>query len=68
MNTRRIIGYVLWLLAFLIPFQSALLSTEDVSNVTGLVSFVVLVILAFTGYILIDGANASEKAKAEHGH
>ncbi|MBZ0207091.1 MAG: hypothetical protein K8H89_12255 [Flavobacteriales bacterium] len=68
MNKRRIIGYVLWLLAFLIPFQPALLSTEDVSNVTGLINFIVLVVLAFTGYILIDGADASEKTKAEHGH
>ena len=68
MNTRKIIGYVIWLLAFLIPFQSALLSTEEISNVKGLISFVALLILLFTGYILVDGANAAEKAKAQHGH
>lgn len=68
MNKRKIIGYALWLLAFLIPFQSALLSTEDIGNVKGLISFVVLLALIFTGYILVDGANAAEKAKAGHGH
>ena len=68
MNTRRIIGYVVWLLAFLIPFQSALLSTEEIGNVKGLISFVALVVLVFLGYILVDGANAADKAKAEHGH
>ncbi len=68
MNTRKIIGYILWLLAFLIPFQPALLSTDDVNNVTGLISFIVLLILLFTGYILVDGANAAEKAKASSGH
>lgn len=68
MNTRKIIGYVLWLLAFLIPFQPAILSTEEVGNVKGLISFVALVILIFVGYILVDGANAAEKAKAGHEH
>ena len=67
MNKRRIIGYLCWLAAFLIPFQSALLSTEEVGNVTGLVSFVILVFMVFLGYILVDGANAADKAKA-HGH
>ena len=64
---KRIIGFLCWLAAFLIPFQSALLSTEQVSNVKGLVSFVALVGLVFLGYILVDGANAADKAKA-HGH
>ena len=68
MNIRKIIGFALWLLAFLIPFQSAILSTEEIGNVKGLVSFVALVILVFVGYILVDGANAAEKAKAGHGH
>lgn len=66
MNKRKIIGYALWLLAFLIPFQSAILSTDEIGNVKGLISFIVLVILIFVGYILIDGANAADKAKAEH--
>jgi hypothetical protein len=68
MNKRRIIGYLCWLAAFLIPFQSALLSTEEIGNVRGLISFVVLVALLFLGYILVDGANAADKAKASHAH
>ena len=68
MNTRKIIGFVLWLLAFLIPFQSAILSTEEVGEVKGLISFIIMVIMVFTGYILVDGANAAEKAKSGHGH
>ncbi|HQV39049.1 MAG: hypothetical protein IPO60_05570 [Flavobacteriales bacterium] len=68
MNTRKIIGYALWLLAFLIPFQSSILSTEDVGEVKGLVSFVALVTMIFIGYFLVDGANAADKAKAGHGH
>ncbi|MBS1545794.1 MAG: hypothetical protein JST38_19325 [Bacteroidetes bacterium] len=66
MNTRKIIGYVLWLLAFLIPFQPAILSTDGIHNVTGLISFIVLLVLLFTGYFLVDGADS--KTKAEHGH
>lgn len=69
MNIRKIIGYVLWLLAFLIPFQPAILSTDNVSNTVGLISFLALVALIFAGYILVDGANAAEKAaKAGHSH
>ena len=70
MNIRKIIRYALWLLAFLIPFQSAILSTEEIGNIKGLISFIVLLVLIFTGYILVDGANAAEKAKAgeDHGH
>ncbi|MBS1567850.1 MAG: hypothetical protein JST45_00265 [Bacteroidetes bacterium] len=68
MNTRKIIGYVLWLLAFLIPFQPAILSTDGIHNVTGLISFIVLLVLLFTGYFLVDGANAAGKADAHHGH
>ncbi len=68
MNTRKIIGYALWLLAFLIPFQSSILSTEGVEEVKALISFVALVIMIFVGYFLVDGANAAEKAKAGHGH
>jgi hypothetical protein len=69
MRKRRIIGYLCWLAAFLIPFQSALLSTEEVSNVKGLISFVALVVLVFLGYILVDGAHVAEKAEAaRHQH
>ena len=66
MNTRKIIGYVLWLLAFLIPFQPAILSTDGINNITGLLSFLVLLVLLFTGYFLVDGAKGA--TEAEHGH
>ena len=65
MNTKKIIGLVLWAVAFLIPFKFSLLNTEEVDNITGLVSFVVLVTLIFTGYMLVDG---SSKSTEEHGH
>ena len=68
MNIRRIIGYVIWFLAFLIPFQASILSTEEVGNVKGLISFVALVVMVFVGYILVDGAGAAEKAKAGQEH
>lgn len=53
---KKIIGLVLWLLAFLIPFRYSLLDTENVGNVTGLVSFVGLIALVFVGYLLIDSS------------
>ncbi|MCB0772962.1 MAG: hypothetical protein KJZ58_12525 [Flavobacteriales bacterium] len=65
MNTRKLIGFACWLLALLIPFQHALLSTEDVSNSVGLISFVALVALVFLGYFLVDGASTAEEG---HGH
>jgi|694.fasta_scaffold12965_18 hypothetical protein len=65
MNTKKIIGIGLWIVAFWIPFKFSLLSTEKVDNITGLVSFVVLVALVFTGYVLVDG---SSKGSEEHGH
>lgn len=68
MNTKRLIGYLCWLIAFIIPFQPALLSTEEVPNVTGLISFLIMLALLFTGYILVDGANAAAKAKSGAGH
>ena len=68
MNTKLIIGYLCWLVAFIVPFQPALLSTEEVANVTGLISFLVMLVLLFTGYILVDGAHAAAKAKNGHGH
>ena len=67
MNKRKILGYILWAIAFLIPFQPAILSTDGIHNVTGLISFLVLLVLLFTGYFLVDGANAAEKA-AHKGH
>ncbi|HMN05185.1 MAG TPA: hypothetical protein PKD45_05620 [Flavobacteriales bacterium] len=68
MNKRKIIGYIIWLVAFLIPLQPAILSTDGVSNSIGLINFVVLVTLVFVGYFLVDSGNTSGKAEAGHGH
>jgi hypothetical protein len=65
MNTKKLIGYAMWLLAFLIPFQYALLSTDEVGNMTGLFSFIALLVLFFVGYALVDSADS---AKGDHAH
>ncbi len=65
MNTKKIIGLLLWLVAFAIPFKFSLLSTETVANTTGLISFLVLLALVFTGYALVDGSGAKTDG---HGH
>ncbi len=57
---KKYIGYLLWVLGFAIPFQSALLSTEEVGNVKGLVSFIVMMALVFAGYLLVDSATAAQ--------
>ncbi|HPF90773.1 MAG: hypothetical protein H6590_04325 [Flavobacteriales bacterium] len=71
---KKIIGLVLWLIAFAIPFRFAILDTEDllgpdgtVNNVKGLFSFVALLALLFTGYALIDSASPKPGSE-EHGH
>lgn len=63
MNTKKLIGIVLWLLAFAIPFRFSLLETGDVGNIKGLVSFVVMLALVFTGYALFDSGK-----QESHGH
>jgi hypothetical protein len=65
MNTRKLIGLLFWLLAFAVPAHYALLSTEEVSNITGLVSFVAFMVLVFLGYWLVD---SSDSGKAESHH
>ena len=60
MNTKRIIGIVLWVLAFAIPFKFALLDTGAVGNIKGLVSFVVMLVLVFTGYGLFDSGTQGD--------
>ncbi|MCC6840642.1 MAG: hypothetical protein IT230_10830 [Flavobacteriales bacterium] len=65
MNKRKLLGYAVWLVAFLIPLQPSILDTEGISNTVGVISFVALVVLVFLGYWLVDGAEAP---KAEHGH
>jgi len=68
MNKRRILGYVIWLVAFLVPLQFSIISTDGVSNTKGVVSFVVLVVLVFLGYFLVDGARDEKKQAEQHGH
>ncbi len=68
MNKRRILGYVIWLVAFLVPLQFSIISTDGVSNTKGIVSFVVLVVLVFLGYFLVDGARDEKKQAEQHGH
>jgi uncharacterized PurR-regulated membrane protein YhhQ (DUF165 family) len=67
---KKIIGLVLWLIAFILPFRYALLDTEELqgpdgaNNIVGLVSFVAMLALIFIGYALVDGS----KETASHGH
>ncbi|HEX2616022.1 MAG TPA: hypothetical protein VHL57_00695 [Flavobacteriales bacterium] len=76
MNTKKLIGLACWLLAFLIPFQFALLDTEHTvnsdgtaNNVKGLISFVAMLILLFAGYMFYDGADGKKTAAHDgHGH
>ncbi|HRH39475.1 MAG TPA: hypothetical protein PK760_14075 [Flavobacteriales bacterium] len=65
MNTKKIIGLLCWLLAFAIPARYALLESETVGNIPGLISFVSFMFLIFIGYYLVD---SSSDKKASHGH
>lgn len=65
MNKRKILGYIVWLIAFLIPLQPSILSADEVSNTVGLVSFVALVVLVFVGYLLWESGKAEESAQAK---
>ena len=70
---KKIIGFVLWFVAFLIPFRYALLDTEDLQNPEGaennkaLVNIVVMLALLFIGYVLVDGSKAPAHGDG-HGH
>ena len=75
MNVKKILGFALWLLAFAIPFQFALLNTEEVvtadghaDNIKGLASFVGMMVLVFAGYMLVDSASAPKQTGGGHGH
>ena len=70
MNTKKLIGFACWLIAFIIPAKWGLLETEHTlnqdgttNNILGLAAFVAFVVLVFIGYILVDGAKSQ---KAEH--
>ena len=73
---KKIIGLVLWLLAFLIPFKYAILDTDEVilengraDNIMGLLSFVAMIALFFIGYWLVDSAGTKASAgSGSHGH
>lgn len=71
---KKIIGLVLWLLAFLIPFRYSILDTDEVvaesgraDNTTGLISFVAMIALLFIGYWLVD-SSAKTPSTEGHGH
>ncbi|HOP43630.1 MAG: hypothetical protein R2810_10045 [Flavobacteriales bacterium] len=73
MNAKKIAGLVAWLIAFALPFQYALLNTEEVvkedgsaNNTLGLISFVAMLALVFIGYALVD--SSSGKGSEAHGH
>jgi len=72
---KKLIGLALWLLAFAVPFRHAILDTEDllqpdgsVNNIKGLISFVVMLALLFTGYALVDSASPKPGSGDSHGH
>ena len=67
MNTKKLIGILLWLAAFAIPARYGLLETEEVSNITGLIGFVAFIFLLFLGYYLVDSSSSSTSAGG-HGH
>lgn len=75
MNTKKILGLLCWLLAFLLPFRYSMLDTENTvnadgtaDNVKGLISFVIMLLLLFAGYMLYDSAGAKKGASHGHGH
>lgn len=65
MNTKKIAGFICWLLAFAIPARYSLLESETVGNIPGLIAFVGFVFLVFLGYWLVD---SSDSKKESHGH
>jgi hypothetical protein len=77
---KKIIGFVLWALAFALPFRAAILETDDTvldapagtipfpDNITGLISFVIMLGLLFGGYILVDSAKKPAGESHGHGH
>ncbi len=59
---KKIIGFACWLIAFTLPFRPALMETEEVSNTTGLISFLIMLGLIFGGYILVETAKKPEQS------
>ncbi len=72
---KKIIGLVMWLAAFALPFRHAILNTKEVvvddgraDNITGLISFVIMITLFFAGYALVDSAGTKKVEAEGHGH
>lgn len=72
---KKLIGLGMWLLALLIPFRFAILDTEDlvqqdgsIDNAKGLISFLVMMVLIFAGYALVDSASPKPGSSDAHGH
>ncbi|MDQ3101324.1 MAG: hypothetical protein M3R08_08050 [Bacteroidota bacterium] len=75
MNTRKLIGLALWLVAFSLPFWWSLLNTDQVvyedgsaNNMKGLISFVMMIGLLFAGYWFIDSAKGNTAETGGHHH
>ncbi|MBK7382839.1 MAG: hypothetical protein IPP83_05580 [Flavobacteriales bacterium] len=71
---KKIIGLVCWLLAFIVPFRYAILDTDDVvladgraDNIVGLLNFLLMMVLIFVGYALVDSSKGKSPS-AEPGH
>jgi hypothetical protein len=71
---KKLIGVALWVLAFAIPFRFAILDTDDTvldngraDNLTGLISFLVMIALLFIGYAVFDSAKGQAGTEG-HGH
>lgn len=71
---KKLIGFGLWFIAFLLPFRHSILDTDDVvladgraDNTIGLISFVAMVTLLFIGYWLVDTGGKKPSAEG-HGH
>jgi hypothetical protein len=62
---KKYLGWACWLVAFLVPFNPALLGSEEASNTIGVISFVVFIALLFTGYWLYD-SSAPAPSQGEH--
>lgn len=67
MNTKKILGIIIWIAAFAIPARYGLLQTEQVNNITGLIGFVSFIFLLFLGYYLVD-SSSSKAGAGGHGH
>ncbi len=66
MNKKKILGLLCWLAAFAVPFRFALLNTESVGNIQGLISFVIMIGMIFIGYALVDSSDSKKGEATDH--